>query len=246
MARIDQMLEAGTSGAAASLYMNTPRLLAMQGDIEEARARVIEGIAYFDERGLRRPRGSFSLATAPVEEFAGDLEAAQREYAEEKHDNAGVNQFAQKIISTPGKRDGLAWRNSDGTWGGPIAEGIAKAIEEGYTNRQQPYHGYYFKILKGQGSNLPLGRLEFVVNGTMIGGFALAAAPAPAPAKVAVIAAPAATVPAHAPEALVPHGRRYTLIVTDATEDDVHSALASLPPHAGYKLTPTEQAVDGH
>ena len=103
---------------------------------------------------------------------------AQREYAEEKHDNAGVNQFAQKIISTPGKRDGLAWRNSDGTWGGPIAEGIAKAIEEGYTNRQQPYHGYYFKILKGQGSNLPLGQLEFVVNGAMIGGFALAAAPA--------------------------------------------------------------------
>jgi len=74
-----------------------------------------------------------------------------------------------------------------------------------------------------------------------------ATAHATAPAEVAVIAAaPAATVPAPAPEALGPHGRRYTLIVTDATEDDVHSALASLPPQAGYKLTPTEQAVDGH
>jgi len=71
-------------------------------------------------------------------------------------------------------------------------------------------------------------------------------ATAPAIAKVAVIAAPAATEPAQATEALEPHGRRYTLIVTDATEDDVHSALASLPPQASYKLTPTEQAVDGH
>ena len=103
---------------------------------------------------------------------------AQLEYSQEKHDNAEVNQFAQKIISTPGKRDGLVWRNPDGTWGGPIAEGIAKAVEQGYTNRQQPYHGYYFKILKGQGPNLPLGQLDFVVNGAMIGGFALAAAPA--------------------------------------------------------------------
>src|SRR5207249_9881026 len=62
-------------------------------------------------------------------------------------------------------------------------------------------------------------------------------ATAPAIAKVAVIAAPAATEPAQATEALEPHGRRYTLIVTDATEDDVHSALASLPPQASYKLT---------
>jgi Protein of unknown function (DUF2950) len=96
----------------------------------------------------------------------------------EKHDNAEVNQFAQKIISTPGKQDGLAWRNPDGTWGGPIAEGIARALEQGYTNKSQPYHGYYFKILKGQGPNAPLGEMDFVVKGAMIGGFALTAAPA--------------------------------------------------------------------
>ena len=103
---------------------------------------------------------------------------AQLAYAQEKHDNAEVNQFAQKIISTPGKHDGLVWRNPDGTLGGPVAEAIAKAIEQGYTNKGQPYHGYYFKILKGQGSNAPLGQLDFIVNGAMIGGFALAAAPA--------------------------------------------------------------------
>jgi hypothetical protein len=103
---------------------------------------------------------------------------AQHEYALEKHDNAEVNQFAQKIISTPGKHDGLAWRNSDGTLGGPIAEAVANALEQGYTNKSQPYHGYYFKILKGQGPNAPLGQMDFVVKGAMIGGFALAAAPA--------------------------------------------------------------------
>lgn len=103
---------------------------------------------------------------------------AQEQYALEKHDGSEVNQYAQRIISTSGKHDGLAWREPDGTLGGPIAEGIAKALEQGYTNKSQPYHGYFFKILKGQGPGAPLGRMDFVVNGAMIGGFALAAAPA--------------------------------------------------------------------
>jgi hypothetical protein len=103
---------------------------------------------------------------------------AQDEYSEEKHDDAKVNQYAQKIISTPGKHDGLAWRNADGTWGGPVGEEVAKALEQGYTERGQPYHGYYFKVLKGQGPAAPKGEMDFVVEGAMIGGFALAAAPA--------------------------------------------------------------------
>ena len=103
---------------------------------------------------------------------------AQHEYALEKHDGAHVNQYAQRIISTPGKQDGLAWRNTDGTWGGPVAEGVAQALEQGYSNRSQPYHGYFFKILKGQGPAAPLGQMSFLVEGAMIGGFALAAAPA--------------------------------------------------------------------
>lgn len=103
---------------------------------------------------------------------------AQHEYAAEKHDDSIVNQYAQKIISMPGKHDGLAWQNPDGTWGGPVGEGIAKAIEQGYTDKTQPYHGYFFKVLKGQGPAAPLGQMDFVVEGNMIGGFALAAAPA--------------------------------------------------------------------
>ena len=105
---------------------------------------------------------------------------AQHEYAQEKHDDSKVNQYAQRIISTPGKRDGLAWQNADGTWAGPVGETVAKALEQGYTQQAQPqpFHGYYFKVLKGQGPAAPLGQMDFVVEGAMIGGFALAAAPA--------------------------------------------------------------------
>jgi Protein of unknown function (DUF2950) len=103
---------------------------------------------------------------------------AQEEYAAQKHDDSTVNQYAQRIISTPGKQDGLAWKNPDGTWGGPVGESVAEALEQGYTDKSKPYHGYYFKVLKGQGPAAPLGEMDFLVGGAMIGGFALAAAPA--------------------------------------------------------------------
>ena len=103
---------------------------------------------------------------------------AQLEYASEKHDGATLNQYAQRIISTPGKHDGLAWQDPDGSWKGPVGEAIARVIAEGYTDRYQPYHGYYFKILKGQGPAAPLGEMDFRVKDVMIGGFALVAAPA--------------------------------------------------------------------
>jgi hypothetical protein len=106
---------------------------------------------------------------------------AQHEYAMEKHDGAKVNQYAQRVISTPGKHDGLGWQNPDGTWGGPVGEEVAKALEEGYSAQGaggKPYHGYYFKVLKGQGPAAPMGEMDFMVGGAMIGGFALAAAPA--------------------------------------------------------------------
>jgi hypothetical protein len=103
---------------------------------------------------------------------------AQHEYALQPRQGYQVNQYAQRIISTPGTQDGLAWRNADGTWGGPVGEGVAQAIERGYTDRTQPYRGYFFKVLKGQGAAAPLGRMDYVVKNVMIGGFALVAAPA--------------------------------------------------------------------
>jgi len=103
---------------------------------------------------------------------------AQIAYSMGIHDNSGVNQYAQKLFSGPGKHDGLYWENADGTPGGPISKAVAKAIEEGYTARAGTgYHGYYFKVLKGQGPDAPLGQLDYVIEGVMIGGFALVAVP---------------------------------------------------------------------
>lgn len=103
---------------------------------------------------------------------------AQHEYALQMREGYDVNQYAQRIVGTPGKQDGLAWQNPDGSWSGPIGEKIARAIEQGYSGGAEPYHGYFFKILKGQGPAAPLGEMDFVVKGVMIGGFALVAAPA--------------------------------------------------------------------
>src|SRR6266699_1712848 len=129
------------------------------------------------EEILNRRIGSNELNAI---EICRGFDEAQHEYAQEKHDDSKVNQYAQRIISSPGKHDGLAWQNADGTWGGPVGEEVAKALEQGYTQQSQPqpYHGYYFKVLKGQGPAAPMGEMDFVVGGAMIGGFALAAAPA--------------------------------------------------------------------
>jgi hypothetical protein len=134
---------------------------------------------YFDSKAGRqqilfRRVGENELSVIQI--CRGFVEA-QQDYAATKHDGSKVSQYAQRIISTPGKQDGLAWKNADGTWGGPVGEEAAKALQEGYT-ASQPYHGYYFKVLKGQGPAAPLGTLDFVVGGAMIGGFALVATPA--------------------------------------------------------------------
>ena len=104
---------------------------------------------------------------------------AQRAYSMVRHAGSLVNQYAQRVVSTPGKQDGLAWQDADGTWRGPVAAGVARAIAEGYNEKTPtPYHGYYYKVLKGQGPAAPLGEMDFMVDGAMIGGFALVAAPA--------------------------------------------------------------------
>lgn len=127
------------------------------------------------EEMLRRRIGRNELDAIQISR--GYVEA-QHAYAHRVREGFEVTQYAQRIISTPGTQDGLAWRKSDGTWDGPVGEKVAAAIERGYTDRAEPYRGYYFKVLKGQGPAAPLGQLDFVVNNVMIGGFALVAAPA--------------------------------------------------------------------
>lgn len=102
---------------------------------------------------------------------------AQNEFALTKKTAGLPNQYAQKIVSTDGDQNALAWKNADGSWDGPIGEKIAAAITKG-RSQGEPYHGYYFKILTGQGPPAPLGQLDYVIKGVMIGGFALLASPA--------------------------------------------------------------------
>jgi hypothetical protein len=102
---------------------------------------------------------------------------AQNEYAD-KDRGAGPGVYAQKMVSTPGHKDGLYWP-ADGDES-PLGELAAGASAEGYKvgAGPQPYHGYYYRILTKQGPHAPGGALDYVVNGKMIGGFGLIAYPA--------------------------------------------------------------------
>jgi hypothetical protein len=110
---------------------------------------------------------------------------AQRDYAGEDHIGSGVLEYAQHLRSSPGQHDGLFWHAEQGEEISPLGPLIAEAHGEGYTREskimteaQVPYHGYYFKILTRQGRHAPGGRYDYIINGHMIGGFALVAWPA--------------------------------------------------------------------
>ena len=105
---------------------------------------------------------------------------AQDEYAEKDRTGAGINTYAQRIISQPEKKDGLYWPTSQGEDPSPLGELIAEATKQGYRvgGGRTPFHGYYFKILTRQGPAASGGEADYVVNGKMIGGFALVAYPA--------------------------------------------------------------------
>jgi DUF2950 family protein len=104
---------------------------------------------------------------------------AQNEYAD-KNRVGGVSTYAQKIISSPGKKDGLYWPTSGNEDPSPLGELVAQATQQGYRvgGERAPFHGYYFKILNKQGPAAPGGALNYVVSDKMIGGFGLVAYPA--------------------------------------------------------------------
>ena len=108
---------------------------------------------------------------------------AQRDFAELQRSRTGVAEYAQHILSTPGKRDGLYWPTAEGEPPSPLGPLVAEARAAGYRRDPKsaapiPYHGYYFKPLTGQGPNAPGGEADYIVNGHMIGGFGLVAWPA--------------------------------------------------------------------
>jgi hypothetical protein len=108
---------------------------------------------------------------------------AQREYYVRNEDKSPLMHFANKLISTDGKRDGLYWPTTDDEPPSPLGEGFARARAEGYLKDGKnepgaPYHGYIYRLLKSQGANAPGGAYEYEVNGELLGGFALIAFPA--------------------------------------------------------------------
>ena len=133
-------------------------------DIQEGKAEI-----------RRRTIGGNELDT--IEICRGYVEA-QQTYAETDWDGNGVLEYAKKIISSEGKKDGLYWPGPDS----PVAAGFAKAVAQGYTaptgGGRQPYHGYFYKVLMAQGPDAAGGAQDYVVHGLMIGGFALVAWPA--------------------------------------------------------------------
>ena len=102
---------------------------------------------------------------------------AQRQYAAKPRDGTKVRQFAQKVRSSPGKKDGLYWaadpaKGEEASPAGPLIRDPGTRVPGG------PYNGYYFKILTRQGPDAPAGRYDYVINGRMIAGFAMLAYPA--------------------------------------------------------------------
>jgi hypothetical protein len=109
------------------------------------------------------------------------LADAQTEYFSQPRDGGRTKQFAQKFLSDAGKQNGLYWESPQGQPPSPLGPLVAFATAEGYNvkpNAHVPFHGYYFKMLLHQDSDVPSGAKEYVVNGKMTGGFAFVAYPA--------------------------------------------------------------------
>lgn len=128
---------------------------------------------------LTRRIGENELTTIEVMRAIAE---AQQEYARIDRDGRGV-QYARRLLSREGKKDGLHWTASSEADQSPIGPLIARAQSEGYRRKSAAddppaYHGYQFRMLYAQGPNAAGGARDYIVNDRMIGGFALIATPA--------------------------------------------------------------------
>ena len=138
---------------------------------------------YFDtpagkQEVLYRRIGQNELETIDVCRAVVD---AQKQYASETHDGDTAKQYAAKLVSDPGKHNGLFWKVAAGEPQSPIGPLIAEAAAAGYTRKQSgptPFHGYIYKQLNSQGKDAPGGAKDYVVDGKMTDGFGILAYPA--------------------------------------------------------------------
>lgn len=127
---------------------------------------------------LSRRIGRNELA---IIDACGAVADAQNQYFSKLHDGETTKQYAAKFLSDPGKHNGLYWESPQGKPESPLGPLAAFAASEGYSTKQgahTPFHGYYFRALKGQSDKAPGGARQYVVGGKMTGGFALVAYPA--------------------------------------------------------------------
>ncbi len=132
------------------------------------------------EEIINRRIGQNELGTIQTILAIGD---AQREYAMKDRDGDGVRKYAQKFRSDPGKKNGLYWETNEGEEPSPLGPLVAEGREEGYFKKESsggpsPYHGYFYRILTSQGEHAKGGAYDYIVDGNMIGGFAVVAYPA--------------------------------------------------------------------
>lgn len=113
------------------------------------------------------------------------VEAQLEYYTMPEPDGDQLPKYAQHMISSPGRKNGLYWLTAEGAKESPLGQLVAKAKEEGYMQKREtgdsgprPFHGYYFHILKQQGSSAPGGKFNYIINGNMVAGHALVAYPA--------------------------------------------------------------------
>ena len=133
--------------------------------------------AYDTQAGLeeivnRRVGENELQAIATMREYV----EAQNDYASEDRDEDGVEEFAQKLVSSSGATDGLYWPADQGSGESPAGDFVNQA-ELKVASKGEGYFGYRFRILTGQGDNIAGGAYDYVINGNMIGGFALLAWP---------------------------------------------------------------------
>jgi hypothetical protein len=124
---------------------------------------------------LARRVGDNELATIDVMNAMAD---AQHQYIAQAHD--GAKQYAQKFISDDGKQNGLYWKSPEGQPRSPLGPLVAFASTEGFSpqaGKQQPFHGYFYRMLTKQGPDAKGGAKDYIVNGKMTGGFAFIAYP---------------------------------------------------------------------
>ncbi|RZU29703.1 DUF2950 domain-containing protein [Edaphobacter modestus] len=119
--------------------------------------------------------GDNELATIDVMNAIVD---AQAQYLAQRHD--GVKQYAQKFVSDEGKQDGLYWKSAEGKPRSLLGPLVAFASTEGFNSqagKQQPFHGYFYRMLTKQGPDARGGAKNYIVNGKMTKGFAVIAYP---------------------------------------------------------------------